>query len=146
MSLETYTPELQQMIDRAGKLTGQEAEALGTIWKSNEDIVFPKPDLALEIVGEVNYPVVTNPILVEAWERVLDTAGKAGRVDAIRAAEDAGKAATHQLRHVDDDAYAKDGAEEAVRSAVLATGVRDLVTDDDYRVLTAAWEQVLGTS
>lgn len=141
---ETYAPQLQAMIDRAGMLTAEEAESLGRLWKSDEEIVFPEPSLALGIVGEVSYPMVTNAELADAWQRALDAAGGAGRVDEIHAAQAAGRAAARDIRHQHDDSYAKDGAEEAVRSAVLATGVRDLIGDDDFRILTAAWSQVLG--
>ncbi|MCU1528793.1 MAG: hypothetical protein JWP75_2556 [Frondihabitans sp.] len=144
MAKAIHSPELQSMIDRAGQLTADEAESLGRLWKGDEGIVFPKFNIALGLVGEVDYPVVTNEALVDAWQRALDAAGDAGRVDEIHAAEDAGRATTRDVRHLHDDAYAKDGAEQAVRSAVLATGVRDLISDDDYRILTAAWAHVLG--
>lgn len=144
MANELFAPPLQEMIDRAGRLTAEEAEALGTLWKGDEGIVFPTPNLALGLVGEVEYPVVTNEKLIGAWERALEAAGNAGRVDEIHAAEEAGRAATRDVRHFHDDAYAKDGAEQAARSAVLAAGVRDLITDDDFQALTSAWTRVLG--
>jgi hypothetical protein len=144
MSKRAYSERLQAMIDRAGQLTGDEIEALGKLWKADEDIVFPQPSLALGIVGEVDYPVVTNADLVTAWEYALDAAGKAGRVDEIEAAQDAGRAVKRDLRHLHDDELAKDGSEEAVRSAVLATGVRDLIADEDFQALTAAWRRVVG--
>ncbi|GAA4677475.1 hypothetical protein [Frondihabitans cladoniiphilus] len=144
MAETTYSPELQSMIDRAGSMTADEVEALGRLWKNDEDIAFPPASFALGLVGEVAYPVVTNEELVDAWQRALDAAGAGGRVDEIHAAQEAGRATTRDVRHQHDDARAKDGAEEAVRSAVLATGVRDLISDDDFRVLTAAWSKVLG--
>jgi len=48
------------------------------------------------------------------------------------------------VKHSDAHRRDRAGAEEAVRSAVLATGVRDLLTDDEYATLTAAWRKVLG--
>ncbi|RKR75788.1 hypothetical protein [Frondihabitans australicus] len=143
MTEAAYSPELQAMIDRAGALTAEEAETLGRLWKSDEGIVLSSPSVGMGIQGGVDLPVITNEDLIGAWERALDAAGKAGRVDEIEAAREAGRVVVQDLRHSHDDAYAKDGAEEAVRSAVLATGVRDLVTDDDYRLLTAAWAKVV---
>lgn len=37
------------------------------------------------------------------------------------------------------------GAEEAVRATVLAVGVRDLISADDYETLVTPWQQVLGS-
>jgi hypothetical protein len=144
MSKGAYPQHLQAMIDRAGALTAQEAEALGRVWKGEEDIAFPDPSLALGLVGEVDVPAATNEQLIAAWQHALDAAGSAGRVDEIEAAEDAGRAAKRDLRHLHDDEYAKDGAEEAVRSAVLAAGVRDLISEEDFATLTMAWTRVLG--
>ena len=146
MSKTTYSPELQAMIDQAGRLTAEEAEKLGKLWKGDEEIAFAAPSFALGLNGGVNAPMVTNAELASAWQRALDAAGEAGRVDEIEAAREAGRAATRDIKHLDDDAYAKDGAEEAVRSAVLATGVRDLISEEDYDVLTAAWTTVLGAA
>ncbi|PZE28658.1 MULTISPECIES: hypothetical protein [unclassified Curtobacterium] len=144
MSKRTYAQHLQAMIERAGSLTAQEAEALGRLWKADEDIVLPEPSWAFEIQGGIDVPVVTNVQLVAAWEHALHAAGTAGRVDEIEAAQDAGRAAARDLRHIHDDELAEDGAQEAVRSAVLAAGVRDLIPDDEYQTLTTAWRRVLG--
>jgi hypothetical protein len=144
MADKTYSQELQAMIDRAGQLTDEEIESLGRLWKADEDIAFPEPSIALGVVGEVAYPAVTNEQLVAAWENALHAAGNAGRVDEIEAAEHAGRAVARAERGSHDDEFAKDGAAEAVRSAVLATGVRDLITDEAYRTLTAAWQRVVG--
>ncbi|HEX3678609.1 MAG TPA: hypothetical protein VHU90_02710 [Galbitalea sp.] len=35
---------------------------------------------------------------------------------------------------------------DAARAAVLAVRVRDLISDADYQILVAPWQQVLGTS
>jgi hypothetical protein len=144
MSKKVHPEQLQSMIDRAGRLTAEEAAALGGYWKADEDIAFPEPSIALGVVGEVSYPVVTNADIVTAWDNALDGAGKAGRVDEIEAATEAGRATKRDVRHMHDDELEKDGAEEAVRAAVLATGVRDLISDEDYRTLTAAWSRTLG--
>jgi hypothetical protein len=147
VSERTYPEELQSMIDRAGTLTAQEVEALGRYWKADEDIAFPEPSFALGVVGEVSYPDVTNADLVAAWEHALHAAGQAGRVDEIEAATAAGRAVQHDERHLrGEDDYAKDGAAEAVRSAVLATGVKDLISAEDHDALTAAWRRTVGTA
>lgn len=141
---KVYPQHLQAMIDRAGSLTAAEVETLGRLWKADEDIVFSQPDFALGIQGGATIPEVTNEQLLAAWKNALDAAGSAGRVDEIEAAEEAGRAAKRDIRHLHDDELAKDGAEEAVRSAVLAVGVHDLIAEEDYLTLTAAWAQVLG--
>jgi hypothetical protein len=144
MSQETYPAVMSAMIDRVGGLTAAEVDSLGTLWKSDEDLVLPRPSLSLELQGEVDYPVVTNKALVDAWERALDAAGAAGRVRELDAARAGGRAVVHDVRHLRDSAASKDGAEEAVRSAMLAVGVRDLISDDDYQILVSPWQQVLG--
>lgn len=144
MSKGTYSQQLQSMIDRAGTLTAEETEALGQLWKADEDIVLAPPTWSFEIQGGIDVPVVTNEQLLAAWQHALDAAGQGGRVDEIEAAREAGRAAAREIRHLHDDELAKDGAEEAVRSAVLAVGVRDLIADDEYQTLTAAWRRVLG--
>jgi hypothetical protein len=88
--------------------------------------------------------MVTNQALIDAWEHALDAAGKAGRVTEIDAAMAAGRAATREVRHLDDSPSAKNGTEQAVRSAVLAVGVRDLISDADYQTLVSPWQQALG--
>ncbi|WP_439691464.1 hypothetical protein ACRQ4B_10885 [Curtobacterium sp. SP.BCo] len=137
---ETTSPELQAMIDRAGRITADEAESLDTTWKADEGIVLPEPSASLAIQGGADGRMVTNADLVAAWQHALDAAGAAGRVEEIEAAQQAGRAVRHSEAHLRDRA----GAEEAVRSAVLAAGVRDLVTDDEYATLTLAWRKVLG--
>jgi hypothetical protein len=146
MSEETYPVELQAMIDRAGTLTAEQTNSLGTLWESGEDLVLPKPSIALELVGELDYPMVTNEALIAAWERALHAASNANpiRLDVIEAARAAGRAAKHDVRHLRDSESAKNGTEEAVRSAVLAVGVRDLIPDADYQVLVSPWQRVLG--
>ena len=146
MAHEIYPAELQIMIDRAGTLTADETDSLGTLWESDEDLVLPRPSLAQELIGELDYPVVTNEDLLAAWQRALNAASNANpiRLNVIDAARAAGRAANHDERHLKDSASSKNGAEEAVRSAVLAVGVRDLISDNDYKVLAGPWQQVLG--
>ncbi|HEX4058874.1 MAG TPA: hypothetical protein VHX87_11235 [Galbitalea sp.] len=144
MSEETYPANLQAMIDRAATLTEDETKALGDLWESGEDLVLPTPLLRAEVFGSLDAPVVTNQALIAAWQHALDAAGNAGRVDEIDAARAAGRATVRDVRHDHDTAAEKKGAEEAVRSAVLAVGVRDLISAEDYDVLVAPWQQVLG--
>ena len=93
MSKEIYPPQLQAMIDRAGILTAEETERLGQLWETDEDLVLPPPSLAYEAFGGFDVPIVTNAALLGAWQRALDAAGNAGRVDEI----DAARAAQHVL-------------------------------------------------
>jgi hypothetical protein len=144
MSEETYPVQLRAMIDRAGSLTAEETDSLGKLWESDEDLILPPPSVVGEAFGSLDPPIVTNEDLLTAWQRTLDAAGNAGRVAEIDAARAAGRAATRDARHLKDSESSKNGAEEAVRSAVLAVGVRDLISDGDYQVLVAAWQQVLG--
>ena len=137
--------QLQAMIDRAGGLTAEQVDALGSLWESEEGLMLAPPSFSLEIQGVVDVPVVTNQALVDAWQRALDAAGNAGRVDELEAAIAAGRATERDVRHLKDSASSKNGSEEAVRSAVLAVGVRDLISDEDYQVLVAPWQQVLGS-
>ncbi len=141
---ETYPTELQEMIERAGGLTADQIGTLGRLWESDEDLVIPPTSFALGLQGGVNPPLVTNQALVDAWERALNAAGDAGRVEVIDAARAAGHATQRDDRHLKDSPSAKNGSEEAVRSAVLAVGVRDLITADDYQTLVGPWQQVLG--
>ncbi|MDM7884448.1 MULTISPECIES: hypothetical protein [Curtobacterium] len=140
MSNENSQAAVQSMIDRAGRITADEAEALDVTWKADEGIVVPEPSASLAIQGGADGRMVTNADLLAAWQHALEAAGAAGRVDEIEAAQEAGRAVKHSDAHLRDRA----GAEEAVRSAVLATGVRDLLSDDEYATLTAAWRKVLG--
>lgn len=144
MSNETYPAALQAMIDRAGALTAAETDSLGTLWESDEQLMMLRPSFALEIEGEVNPPFATNQALLDAWQHALDAAGNAGRVTELDAAMAAGRAATRDVRHLKDSPSSKNGAEEAVRAAVLGVGVRDLISDGDYQTLVAPWQQVLG--
>lgn len=137
---DTSNTALQSMIERAGRITAEEAEALDVTWKADEAILLPEPSASLAIQGGADGRMVTNADLLAAWQHALDAAGAAGRVEEIEAAQEAGRAVKHSDAHRRDRA----GAEEAVRSAVLATGVRDLLTDDEYATLTAAWRKVLG--
>jgi hypothetical protein len=139
-----YSAELQSMIDRAGTLTAAEVDSLGKLWESDEELVMPKMSFAAELQGEIDFPVVTNQALLDAWEHALDAAGTAGRVSELDAAMAAGQAATHDVRHLHDSPSSKNGTEQAVRSAVLAVGVRDLIPDADYQTLVSPWQQVLG--
>ena len=132
------------MIDRVGRLTATEVDSLGALWESDEDLVLPPPSFSFELQGGVDYPVVTNQALVEAWQRALDAAGAAGRVNELDAARAGGRAVVRDVRHLKDSEASKNGAEEAVRSAMLAVGVRDLISDDDYQILATPWQQVLG--
>ena len=136
----TENSGLRAMIDRAGRITAEEAESLDITWKADEAILLPEPSASLAIQGGADGRMVTNADLVAAWQHALEAAGAAGRVEEIEAAQEAGRAVRHGHAHLRDRA----GAEEAVRSAVLATGVRDLVSDDEYATLTAAWRTVLG--
>jgi hypothetical protein len=144
MSHPTYSPAVQVMIDRAASLTATETDSLGTLWENDEELVLPGVPAYDQLLGELDYPIVTNKALIAAWQSALDAAGTAGRVDEIEAARAAGRAATHDVRHLKDTEAAKNGAEEAVRSAVLAVGVRDLIADADYQTLVSPWQQVLG--
>ncbi|MDP9027044.1 MAG: hypothetical protein M3N46_05730 [Actinomycetota bacterium] len=144
MSEETYPPVLQSMIDRAGGLTAAEVDALGKLWESDEGLVMLQPSIALELAGEVNPPVVTNQALIDAWQRALDAAGDAGRVDEIDAAIAAGRATHRDDRHLKDSPSSKNGSEQAVRSAVLAVGVKDLISEGDYENLIGPWQQAIG--
>ena len=139
-----YSAQLQSMIDRAGTLSADEVDALGKLCESDEQLVMPPMSFAAELQGEFDFPVVTNQALLDAWEHALDAAGNAGRVTELDAAMDAGRAATHDVRHLHDSPSSKNGTEQAVRSAVLAVGVRDLISDADYQTLVSPWQQVLG--
>jgi hypothetical protein len=142
--METYPAALSAMIDRVGRLTAAEVDSLGTLWESDEDLVLPPPSFSFELQGGVDYPVVTNQALVAAWQRALDAAGAAGRANELDAARAGGRAVVHDVRHFKDSEASKNGAEEAVRSAMLAVGARDLISDDDYQILVTPWQQVLG--
>jgi hypothetical protein len=144
MAQETYPAELQVMIDRAGTLTAAETDSLGKLWESNEDLMLPRPSIGGELFGQLDFPVVTNQDLIDAWQRALDAAGKANRVDVLDAAIAAGRATKHDVRHLHDSESSKNGSEEAVRSAVLAVGARDLISESDYDTLVSPWQQVLG--
>jgi hypothetical protein len=146
MADETYPAELQAMIDRAGSLTADETKALGDLWESEEELVLPAPALGWELFGYLDAPVVTNQTLISAWQRALDAAGEAGRVTEIDAARAAGRAATREVRFEPDTEAEKNGTEQAVRSAVLALGVIDLISKGDYLTLVTPWQQVLGTT
>jgi hypothetical protein len=137
---ERYAPELQTMIDRAGRITPDEATALADRWAADEDVVIPEVSASLAIQGGADGAMVTNATLVGAWEHALEAAGTAGRVDEIEAAQAAGRAVRHAHPHLRD----RSGAEEAVRAAVLGIGVRDLVSAEDLDALTAVWRRVLG--
>jgi len=144
MSQETFPPELQAMIDRAGTLTAEETETLGQLWESDEDLILPPPSLLGEAYGGLDFPLVTNQDLNNAWDLAVKTAGDADRVDVLDAAIAAGRAAKRDVRHLHDSPSSKNGSEEAVRSAVLAVGIRDLLDEKDYNVLVSAWRQVIG--
>jgi hypothetical protein len=146
MANETYPAVLQAMIDRAGGLTAQETKALGDLWESDEELLLPEPSLSSELFGGLDYPVVTNTTLIAAWQRALDAAGAAGRANEIDAARAAGRAATHDVRFERDTEAEKNGTEEAIRSAVLAVGVIDLISKSDYLTLVAPWQRALGTT
>jgi len=144
MPHETYPANVQAMIDRAATLTAAETDTLGKLWESDEDLVMPRMSIGLELQGEFDAPIVTNQALLDAWQHAVDAAGNAGRVTELDAAMAAGRAATHEVRHLKDSPSSKNGTEQAVRSAVLAVGVRDLISDVDYQTLVAPWQQVLG--
>jgi len=144
MTHETSSSPLQSMIDRASSLSAAQVDALGTLWESDEELMMLKPDFFAELEGEVNPPFATNQALIQAWERALDAAGTAGRVDEIEAARAAGRAVHRDDRHLADSPSSKNGAEEATRSAVLAVGVKDLISDADYQILVGPWQHVLG--
>ena len=146
MASETYPAVLQAMIDRAGSLTPEETKALGDLWESDEELVLPAPSLLWELAGGLDFPVVTNTTLIAAWQRALDSAGDAGRANEIDAARAAGRAATHEVRSEHDTEAEKNGTEQAVRAAVLALGVIDLISKSDYVTLVAPWQQALGTT
>lgn len=140
MSDTNHRDDLQAMIERAGRLTAEEGEALGAAWTADEDIVIPEPSASLAIQGGADGAMVTNPDLVAAWAHALEAAGAAGRVDEIEAAREAGRAVRHGDVHLRD----RGNVEEAVRSAVLAVGVGDLLPEAEQQALTASWRKVLG--
>lgn len=144
MSQETFPPELQAMIVRAGTLTADEVERLGQLWESDEDLILPSPNPLGEAYGALDFPIVTNQDLNNAWDLAVKTAGDANRVDVLDAAIAAGRATKRDVRHLHDSPSSKNGAEEAVRSAVLAVGIRELLSEKDYNVLVSAWRQVIG--
>jgi hypothetical protein len=146
MTSETYPAVLQAMIDRAASLTDEETKALGDLWESDEDLMMAPPSFALELFGGLDFPVVTNKTLVDAWQHALDAAGDAGRVNEIDAARAAGRAAVREVRFEHDTEAEKNGAEQAVRAAVLALGVIDLISKEDYGTLIMPWQQALGTT
>jgi hypothetical protein len=146
MANETYPAVLQAMIDRAATLTDEETKALGDIWESDEDPMLAPPSILFELVGGLDVPVVTNRALLDAWKRALDAAGNAGRVNEIDAARAAGRAAVHEVRFEGDSEAEKNATEQAVRAAVLAVGVIDLISKPDYLTLVAPWQQALGTT
>jgi hypothetical protein len=146
MTNETYSAVLQAMIDRAATLTQEETKALGDMWESEEGLVLPAPNLGAELFGALDFPVITNKALLGAWQRALDAAGNAGRVNEIDAARAAGRAAVHEVRFEHDSEAEKSGTEQAVRAAVLALGVIDLISKTDYFTLVTPWQQVLGTT
>jgi hypothetical protein len=146
MASETYPAVLQAMIDRAGSLTAEETKALGDLWASDDELMMPEPSMLLELFGAIDVPVVTNKALLDAWQRALDAAGEAGRATEIDAARAAGRAATRDVRFEHDTEAEKNGTEEAVRAAVLAVGVVDLISKSDYLTLVTPWQQALGTT
>ena len=146
MTEESYPAALQAMIDRAATLTEDETKALGDLWESDEEFLFPEPNLALELFGGLDFPVVTNKTLLDAWQHALDAAGEDGRVNEIDAARAAGRAAVHEVRFEHDTEAEKNGTEQAVRAAVLALGVIDLISKTDYFTLVTPWQQALGTT
>jgi hypothetical protein len=141
---ETYPTQLQVLIDRAGSLTAEESDALGKFWEEDEGWILPEPNVATELFGGLDAPQITNGPLADAWQRALDASGNAGRVTEIEAARAAGRAVVRDVRHTHETESTKNGAEEAVRSAVLAVGVRDLISDVDYQALVGPWQRVLG--
>jgi hypothetical protein len=143
---ETYPAVLQAMIDRAATLTDEETKALGDIWESDQDFILPNPNIAQELFGGLDYPLVTNQALLDAWQHALDAAGTAGRVNEIDAARAAGRAAVHDVRFEHDSESEKNGTEQAVRAAVLAVGVIDLISKADYFTLVTPWQLTLGTT
>ncbi len=145
MTEQAYPAVLQAMIDRAASLTPEETKKLGDLWETDEGWELPPP-VGNGLFGWLNYPIITNTALVDAWQRALDAAGKAERVTELEAARAAGRAAVHQVRFEHDTEAEKNGTEEAVRSAVLAVGVADLISKEDYAMLIAPWQQALGTT
>lgn len=144
MAEEAFPAQLQLMIDRASTLTAQETESLGQLWESDEELVLPAPSFGFELQGGLDVPMVTNKAILDSWQHALDTAGEHGRVDEIEAARAAGRAAVKDVRHLHDSESSKNCTEEAVRSDVLAVGVRDLISDADYQALVRPWQKVLG--
>ena len=144
MTEETFPARLQAIIDQAGALSSDQIAALGDLWEDEEDLQVPYVGIGLALQGEISIPVVTNMELVNAWQRALDAAGNAGRANELDAAIAAGRAVKRDDRHLDDSPSEKNGSEEAVRSAVLAVAVKDLISDEDYQALTGPWQKVLG--
>ncbi len=90
MSDDTSNAALQAMIDRAGRITADEAETLDATWKADEGILLPEPSASLAIQGGADGRMVTNADLIAAWQHALDAAGAAGRVEEIEAAQEPG--------------------------------------------------------
>jgi hypothetical protein len=146
MAKETYPAVLQAMIDRAGTLTPAETKALGDLWEEDEQPMMAPPSQSYAAMGGLDIPMITNKALIDAWERALEAAGNAGRANEIDAARAAGRAATRDVFFEKDTEAEKNGAAQAVRSAVLALGVIDLISKTDYYTLVTPWQKALGTT
>jgi hypothetical protein len=135
--MEGFSAQLQSMIDQAGTLTAEQIEGLGSGWASIADYaVLPDSRLTSELA--------TNTALIDAWQRAVDAAGASGRVEEIDAARTAGRTAEHAARRARSVSGHRGLVDEAVRAAVLAVGVKDLLSAEDYALLVGPWRAVLG--
>lgn len=146
MAAETFPPILQAMIDRASELSAEDTKALGDYWESDEGWQLPVVPWYEQLFGYLEIPAMTNRRLQKAWQDALEAAGNAGRANEIDAARAAGRAAVRADRKFHDTEAEENGAEQAVRAAVLALGVHDLISPTDYITLVGPWQKVLGTT
>lgn len=143
MARGVFSAVLTEMIERAQNLTTDQADALGTAWTSQEGLSYDPAWSGNGYWGEV--PRIQNLALQYAWRGVSSIAAAKGRADELDAAIAAEKAVKRALRHLKIGPIPKAGAVEAVRGAVLAVGVRDIIEDEAYELLVGPWRQVFGT-
>lgn len=138
------------MIEQAKDLTDDQANQLGTLWTVEEGLTYDKADWETVFEGRLagyvrEIPHWSHPELQIAWNRISDIATHAGRADELDAAIAAEKGVEHREWHLNVHPIPKAGAIEAARSAVLAVGIRDIITDADYQLLVGPWQAVFGT-
>jgi hypothetical protein len=116
----TFGPNWSDGIDvvrKAAALTDQQAQAIRAAWDAARDAAWVAAWVA---AGDAAW--------VAAWVAARDAAGVAARDAARGAAWDA----------------ARDAAGVAARDAALASVVRDLITPEQYDILTGPWVAVMG--